>query len=296
MSDTQLATKKTPVLADSRGLKLTGLDEMARFCQWVVASRQFKDIETPEIALIRMQAGLELGLSPIWSLTNIMVVNGRPSVWGDALLGLVQGHKECDDVIETFSGENESMAATCEVRRRGHVPTVRTFSVEDAKLAKLWGKPGPWVQFPKRMLQMRARAFACRDAFADALRGIGVVEELRDIQSERTIQAREIPAPVLPDEIPHQATEGKFEQEKCRTEDTYRGLAKAELSVDVQPEPEAAVEIANGTTVESEARESTESEKPCKNDHRSLERGAGSDSRGGQESEEKRNEKGEFEF
>jgi hypothetical protein len=50
---------------------------------------------------------------------------------------------------------------------------------------------------------MRARAFACRDAFADALRGLGVVEELRDFQSERTIQAREIPAPVLPDETDH---------------------------------------------------------------------------------------------
>jgi len=35
------------------------------------------------------------------------------------------------------------------------------------------------------MLQMRARAFAARDLFADALKGIKSVEELRDYPDER---------------------------------------------------------------------------------------------------------------
>lgn len=208
----QLATKpkapKIPVLAGSRGVQFSGMDEMIRFCQWAVASRQFKDIETPEVAFIRLQAGLELGLTPIWALTNIMVVNGRPSVWGDALIAIIKSHPECEDVIETFEGEGDKLTAKCEIRRRGKVPVVRTFSVDDAKLANLWGKrgykgePTPWITYPKRMLQMRARAFSGRDAFPDALRGMAVVEEVRDY-SERPIQARvvETPEPVLPDEI-----------------------------------------------------------------------------------------------
>ena len=50
---------------------------------------------------------------------------------------------------------------------------------------------------------MRARSWACRDAFADALRGLGVVEELRDVtpQPDKEQIKREVKAKlVLPDE------------------------------------------------------------------------------------------------
>jgi hypothetical protein len=58
--------------------------------------------------------------------------------------------------------------------------TEATFSVADAKRAKLWGKSGPWTQYPKRMLAMRARGFAIRDAFPDAMRGMITAEEAQD--------------------------------------------------------------------------------------------------------------------
>jgi hypothetical protein len=73
-----------------------------------------------------------------------------------------------------------------------------TFNMEDAKKAGLAGKQGPWQTAPKRMLQMRARAFAARDLFADALKGIKSVEELRDYpdeREERDITPRPAPAP-----------------------------------------------------------------------------------------------------
>jgi len=198
--------EKSPVLAGDRGLKFDSLDSMWRFCTAVVNSGTFKDINTPEIALIRLQAGLELGLTPIWSLTNIMVTNGRPSVWGDALLGLVLRHPDCEDVIETMEGEGEKLTAVCEVHRRGRQPIKRTFSVSEAKLAGLWdrknrdGSAGMYSKYGPRMLQMRARSWACRDAFADALRGLSVIEEVRDIEP-RAVVERAKQAVVLPDEV-----------------------------------------------------------------------------------------------
>lgn len=195
-----IADKKAPVLAGDRGLQFSDMESMWRFCVAVVGSRTFKDIDTPEVALIRLQAGLELGLTPIWSLTNIMVTNGRPSVWGDALLGLVLNHKDCVDVIETFKGDGDNLVAVCEVQRKGRLPVKREFGVADAKRAGLHGK-NVHNAYPKRMLQMRARSWACRDSFADALRGLGVIEETRDIEP-RTVAARVIEKPklVLPDE------------------------------------------------------------------------------------------------
>ena len=65
-------------------------------------------------------------------------------------------------------------------QRKGRKPVVAKFSVEDAKRAGLWGKTGPWQAYPKRMMQMRARGFALRDAFADVLKGLMTVEEAWD--------------------------------------------------------------------------------------------------------------------
>lgn len=218
MADLPIVTvdKKSPVPAGERGLHFNNLAEMWRFCEGVVNSHQFKNVDTPEVALILLQAGLELGLSPIWSITNIFVVGGRPSVFGDALLGIVLAHPDCVDVIETFDGTGDGMEAKCEVQRRGRLPVTRTFNVSDAKKAGLWGKTGPWTQYPKRMLAMRARSWACRDSFADALRGLGIVEELRDVEP-RTVAAKVIerPALVMPDEQSQVVQESEPSFVKC---------------------------------------------------------------------------------
>ena len=73
----------------------------------------------------------------------------------------------------------DEWVAFCEVTRAHWLkPIRRSFSVIDAKRAGLWKKEGPWLDYPKRMLQMRARAFALRDAFADVLGGLYVREEI----------------------------------------------------------------------------------------------------------------------
>jgi hypothetical protein len=65
------------------------------------------------------------------------------------------------------------------VKRKGQKEQVRTFSYEDAQRAGLVKKDN-WVKYPRRMLQMRARAFALRDVFPDILQGLGCTEEVID--------------------------------------------------------------------------------------------------------------------
>jgi hypothetical protein len=69
-------------------------------------------------------------------------------------------------------------------KRKNRKPVVAKFSVEDAKRAGLWGKQGPWSAYPKRMMQMRARGFALRDAFPDVLKGLISAEEAQDYPDE----------------------------------------------------------------------------------------------------------------
>lgn len=193
MSENQLAVRpqQTPVEMTSRGVQLSNLDEMGRFCLAVSKSRLApKGFETPEAIMVAVQFGLEIGLSPMQSLQSICLINGRPSVWGDAALALAMGRPDFEDITEVTEGDGEQAKAICTVRRAGRSPVTRVFSVGDAKKAGLWGKSGPWSQYPKRMLQMRARSWALRDSFPDALKGIGIAEEVRDIQPRPEKPAR----------------------------------------------------------------------------------------------------------
>ena len=142
-----------------------------------------------EDTLVAMMMGRELGLNPIQSLQNIAVINGRPSIYGDALVALVQNHPSFGGLSESF--DDATMTASCTVWRKGGKQHTQHFSKKDAETAKLWGKTGPWTQYPKRMLQMRARGFAVRSQFADALAGLITREEAEDMpQEERDITPR----------------------------------------------------------------------------------------------------------
>jgi hypothetical protein len=192
---TELSTNTTP----TRGLALATFDDAWRFWQMVAktdfAPKDFKG--KPEACMLAGQPGAELGLGPMQSLQCIAVVNGRPTVWGDAALALVQSSTVCEYVFEKVEGDGEQMIATCIAKRRGYpeATTVR-FSVSDAKKAGLWGKSGPWTQYPRRMLQLRARGFALRDCFPDVLRGLVTAEEAQDYQANEP--AKEAAKPATP--------------------------------------------------------------------------------------------------
>jgi hypothetical protein len=148
----------------------------------------------PQDIMVCVQWGYEIGLAPMQALQNIAVINGKPSVYGDAAMALVQASAVCEDVQEYFEGEGTpNPIAVCVAKRRGRKEVVAKFSVEDAKRAGLWGKQGPWQAYPKRMMQMRARGFALRDAFPDVLKGLITAEEAQDYPDEaKPRQAKDI--------------------------------------------------------------------------------------------------------
>lgn len=184
--------------------------------------------------LVAMMLGSELGLNPLYSLTNIAVINGRPSIWGDAMPALCQTNPEFISMDETF--DDETMTATCIVKRKNHEPHIVTFSQDDAIKAGLWQtvakvtrtnrstgeqfettNDSPWFKYPKRMLQMRARGFALRDKFSDSLHGLITREEARDLK-DITDDSEEISRePIKENETETQSTvlptytDGQFE-------------------------------------------------------------------------------------
>lgn len=235
---TEISTQTQP-----RGLALQSVTDAMKFAD-TVANSDFapKDFRgKPASCMLAIQCGAEIGLAPLQSLQSIAVVNGRPSVYGDAALAVCKASAVCEYVIESIEGDGDQMVATCTAKRRGYPqPTVVAFSVADAKKASLWGKSGPWSQYPRRMLQMRARGFALRDAFPDVLKGLVTAEEAFDYPQPIVAETARQPVEVRP----------KFDNDEPRP-------AKVVLSPKAKAEPQRTraeagrLAISNASTIEA---------------------------------------------
>ena len=189
---------KPQIVIGERGVEIRSIEEAIRFATCVAQSGLApKGFEKVEAIVIAVQMGAEIGLSPMAALQNIAVINGKPGIYGDAALAVVRGSGLCDDYTQDVSGEGDAKTATVVTKRRGAKDSiVSTFSVTDAKRAGLWGKAGPWTQYPERMLMWRARGFNLRDNFGDVLKGMKTVEELRDTPIDITDTVVVVGSPV----------------------------------------------------------------------------------------------------
>lgn len=167
--------------APSFSLQPSNLQEAMQLAEIMAGSEMVpKDFKgKPGNVLVAVQMGAEVGLPAMQAIQNIAVINGRPALWGDAVKAIILNSPLCEKFEERF--DEQTMTAWVTAKRKGHAEFQASFSQVDAEKAGLWIKAGPWTQYPKRMLKMRARGFAARDEFADVLKGLCVAEEQMDI-------------------------------------------------------------------------------------------------------------------
>jgi len=214
VSTTTPAPARQPV---RMGVAPTTIDEAWRLSRFIADSEMVPKAyrKRPADVLVAIQLGMELGLPPMAALHSIFVANGQPSLYGDGFLAVIMASPVYADHDEYFlvGGERREIVtqadldkvdtcAVCTFWRKGSArPRTATFSVANAKKAGLWGKAGPWSEFPYRMMKFRARGFAGRDAFPDVLRGIRIDVEVADLPPEPQVvqvqrRSASAPAPV----------------------------------------------------------------------------------------------------
>jgi hypothetical protein len=182
-----------------RGLALRSLDEIARVAQYFVAGRFAPKGDDVPAVVSKILFGRELGLSAAQSLTALCSINGRCSLYGDGLLAVLKASGQLvgrpkSEKVGTRGQDNYGVRVTL-VRRGEDEPYVYEFTVADAKLARLWGKDGPWTQYPDRMLYWKALSWAAREGFSDILRGVSVYEEVADVVEPQGYDVATKPAP-----------------------------------------------------------------------------------------------------
>lgn len=191
VNEAPASDKSVAIIPTNTALVPQNFLELERFAEKLSKTNMiptaYKD--KPGDCLVAMMMGNELGLPFLQALQGIAVINGKPSIYGDLALALVLSK----GLIEEWSEYDQNEAAVkgfgfFRVKRKGQA-TVREFkfTTEDAKKAGLWGKQGPWSQYPGRMLMFRARGFALRDMFPDALKGLVLAEEAMDYVVEKEV-------------------------------------------------------------------------------------------------------------
>lgn len=232
-------------------------DEVWRFSQVLAKSGLCPfGMDTPEKVSVAILTGMEIGAKPMQAVQGIAVIGGRPCVWGDLSLGLVRSNPEFEYINEFFEGEEPAdwtvaapqgadlkFKAVCIAKRKGEPEVRREFSIGDAVVGKLWGKKNrsgsdtPWITGPKRMLQMRARAFALRDLFTDVLKGLYIAEELigTAVDENSTLYAGRGEPQIAGPQAPDDAEEVTAEEVTAAQESAPRREEPAPI---VKPSPE----------------------------------------------------------
>jgi len=180
------------IVTTRQSLVPTTINEMELFAEKLSKSILVpKDYQgKPANCFVAIQWGLECGLAPLQALQSIAVINGKPSMYGDALLAMVRADSRCLGVHE----EQKDGLAVCIIKRKhsdGSIEEVkRTFSMKQAQQAGLSNRP-TWKAYPQRMLQHRARGNAIRDAFPDVIHGLISAEEAQDYDEPKDVTPRQ---------------------------------------------------------------------------------------------------------
>jgi len=257
-------------------LQLNTLPDLQEFCAVLAKTdmvpKAYKD--KPGDILVAMLHGQEVGLPHLQALQSIAVVNGIPSIFGDAALAMVRASGKLEDFDEwievngerqegpfpilKWASEEKDIVAFCRSKRSGMSrERITTFSVDDAKRAKLWEKKGhngfetPWCTVPQRMLMWRARGWNLRDQFGDVLKGLSIYEEAMDIDT--TAGKDGVYRPVVVEEAKAQIEDVRNKLKQAHSErETEKSAEKQDPKpVESKPAELTAAESADFTAAES---------------------------------------------
>jgi hypothetical protein len=193
----EVASNKKSLAVGQRGeLALLTLEDQLGFAKKLIDEKMISDtFKTPQQVVVAFQYAKVMGLPEILAVKMMYVVNGRPSLFAEGPLSLVQRNPKFKSIREYFINEagdeispkNKNLkekvwGAVCEVMRQGDTePQVDYFTLDDLALAKLdknskGEKKDVWAKWERLMLRYKARAIALRSKFADLIAGIPIAE------------------------------------------------------------------------------------------------------------------------
>lgn len=157
-----------------------------------------KSLRNVADVFVAISAGRDFGWSPMQSMRGLYVVEGRPTLSADAMVGIAKKSAICEYFRLV---ESSAKIATYETKRKGDPePTRMSFTIEEAQAAGLTSKGGPWKSYPARMLRNRCKSALCKEVYEELLFGVyeeSEADEIADIRKQPQRRPERAPAPDL---------------------------------------------------------------------------------------------------
>ncbi len=152
----------------------------------------------PADVLVTIMAGSELGLAPMASLRAIHVIDGKPVLSADGMVGIVLGSGKAKYFVRVEESDTAVTYETCRVGT--DVPRRATWTMQMAKAAALHLKDN-WRAHPRAMLAARAKSELARDVFPDVLMGTYTMDEIERPETSNAPVTRHAQPSPMPDVV-----------------------------------------------------------------------------------------------
>jgi len=143
------------------------------------ASGMFPDARTEAQAYVKIMAGREMGLPAMFSMTKIYVVEGKVMAGAEVLASKIKSSGKYD--YKVIKHDNEKCVINfylVENGKRVEPPEyISTFTMDDARDAKLVKPNSGWEKWKRAMLYSKALSQGARIVCPDVINGIYTPEE-----------------------------------------------------------------------------------------------------------------------
>jgi hypothetical protein len=157
-----------------------------------VQSGMFPDLKSQAQAVVKILAGRELGLSPLQSMTDIYMVNGKVALQSKLIASLIKKSGKYDYHIDKLDNE-ECIISFFQLNGKMEKIGESAFSIKDAARAGIVNKES-WKNYPRNMLFSRAISNGARLYCADVITAYTPeeVEDIKIIPAEKPKETIEI--------------------------------------------------------------------------------------------------------
>ena len=230
------------------GNKSLTLTEMRGIATLFAQSGYWKDAKQAAQAFVKIAAGQEFGIMPFAAMTDIHVIEGKPTLGGHLIADRVKASPKYDFEIEKHTNEICSINFYDKTGAKKKLLGNSTFTIQDAESANLSNR-GNWKSYARNMLFNRAISNGYRWFTPDVF---SAVVYTPDEMGARVDDTGNYIAP--PEEQPKIEAPKKPEPEEGQTEDAPEVTDEELENVD-QAIEEAATDDAPAEPVEEVAAE-----------------------------------------
>lgn len=161
-----------------------GFTEIATMSKVFYESGMFPDIRSAAQAIVKIQAGSELGFTPVYSLQKIYIVKGRVMVAAETMGAMVKKSGRYDyRVVRLTDTECELMFTD-----NGKDVYLSRFTMEDARRADLVSPGSGWQKWPRAMLMSKALSQGARIVCPHVISGTYTPEDFGGAVNPETEQ------------------------------------------------------------------------------------------------------------